>query len=160
MAKCNFNKVALQLHHTSAQVFSFKYPHIFRTLFYKDTSGGILLQLVNFSCQCFVKSIQVNELLCPIKMEFQPVLINQSKKTLVQSKTLLDFTGQVSPITASSKICPKLVNGKYPSLCSEILCVKWKYHQKMLCRYLFYVIFFLKVRAIFSFKKSCIISFT
>ena len=43
--KCDFNKVAKQpcWNHTSAWLFSCKFADIFRTLFYKITSGGLLL---------------------------------------------------------------------------------------------------------------------
>ena len=45
MPKYGFNKVAMQvyLNHTSAWVFSCKVLYIFRTPFYKNTSGGLLL---------------------------------------------------------------------------------------------------------------------
>ena len=44
MPKCDFNKVALQFYsnHTSAWVF-YKFAHIFRTPFLKNTSGRLLL---------------------------------------------------------------------------------------------------------------------
>ena len=48
LLKCHFNKVALQLYwnHTSAEVVSLNLLHIFRILFYKNNSGGLLLFVI------------------------------------------------------------------------------------------------------------------
>ena len=50
MPECDFNKVASKLYqnHTSAWVFSCKFATFFRTTFYNNTSGGLLVNLVKF----------------------------------------------------------------------------------------------------------------
>ena len=51
MPQCDFNKVALECcrNHTSVWVFSLNLLHIFRTPFYKQSCGGlILITLENF----------------------------------------------------------------------------------------------------------------
>ena len=48
MPKCDFNNFALQLYwnYTSAWVFSCKFAAYFQNTFYKNTSGGLLLDLL------------------------------------------------------------------------------------------------------------------
>ena len=49
MLKCNFNKVIKQLHSNSTSLFfsTLNLLHVFRTLFLKNTSGGLLLNVAH-----------------------------------------------------------------------------------------------------------------
>ena len=49
--KCDFNKVALQLYwnYTSAGCFPVDFLLIFRTSFHKNTSGGLLISLIQLN---------------------------------------------------------------------------------------------------------------